>query len=67
MYAWEPSLCKMVGGIREKELTCIRKQAYVMVAIGVTFFCAPYLVCNVLDQTVGILQYLIQLFHIFQR
>ena len=44
MYAWEPSFSEKVGKIRNQELKCVEKMAWLNGIVGVTWFCTPYLV-----------------------
>lgn len=44
LYAWEKSFERKILGIREMELTVLRKAAYLNAATAITWFCAPFLV-----------------------
>lgn len=46
LYAWEPSMRKMVADIRRKELTELRKLYFISAIIDTSFHFAPILVCR---------------------
>lgn len=44
LYAWEPSFENQVQAIRNKEISMLRKMAYLNAASSLVWSCAPFLV-----------------------
>jgi hypothetical protein len=48
LYAWEPSMERMVQGIRMKEINILKRIAYLNAVSTLTWASAPFLVCDFL-------------------
>lgn len=47
LYAWEPSFEEQVQKIRQKEISVLKENAYLLAAMTVVWSCTPLLVCEI--------------------